>query len=123
MAGVKLAPILGLTGVVVVFLYVFNTMPIPGMSASIGPYFTALIPGLLLTFMGMVTAAETRSGPAMAGCFTVTGVGLAIILGAAHGAGMVSDAMLLPATLEQYQAIIIILSLLVGAFIGVAGEK
>jgi uncharacterized membrane protein len=122
-AEVKLLPILGALGVILTFVWYLNTYPIPGLSSSLGPYFTDLIAPLLFTFMGIITAGEVRHGPALAGCFTLIGVGLAMILNYAYVGGMITAAMIAPATLEQYQAIVVVASLLIGGAVGLSGGR
>lgn len=119
----RLLPILGALGVILTFVWYFNTYPIPGLSSSLGPYFTDLIAPLLFTFMGIITAGEVKKGPALAGAFTMIGIGLAMILNYAYNGGMVTDAMLLPATLEQYQALIVLASMLVGGGVGLSSGR
>jgi hypothetical protein len=118
----KLLPIMVILGTLVVFLYVFNTMSFPMISSSLGGYFTALMPGLLFTLFGAVTMFEAKNSPGVMGCFAVMGVGLAIMIGSANTVGLVTNAMLAPATLEQFQAVIIIFALFLGGIVYAKGR-
>lgn len=101
-------------GTVVSLYYVFTTMTIPEIPASLGATFGTILPGLLITGVAIIEAALVRSGPGAMGAFCVTGVGLAILLSELDTAGVINAAMLAPATLAQVQALIIILGLVMG---------
>ena len=114
MAKGGLIPVMAVVGTLVAFLYIFTTMPIPMIDPAIGAHFAAVFPGLLISFFGVITSVEVKNGPGIIGCFTVTGVGLAILLSELNTDGMVTDAMLLPATLLQVQFLVILAAMIMG---------
>ena len=98
----------------VAFYYVFTTMSIPEIPTSIGATFGIILPGLLIMGVAVVEAAWAKNGVGAMGGYTVMGVGLALLLYELNVAGMVSAAMLAPATLEQVQTLVIVLGLIIG---------
>jgi len=98
----------------VAFYYVFTTMSIPEIPTGIGATFGIILPGLLIMGVAVVEAAWAKNGVGAMGGYTVMGVGLALLLYELNVAGMVSAAMLAPATLEQVQTLIIVLGLIIG---------
>ena len=110
-------PYVAAGGTVVAFLWVLTEMNIPSISSSLGAYYVDLVPGILVTFLGMLTASRVRDSPAVIGCFAFVGLGLAIIMGAAYGVGMVNAGMLGSASLEQAQAVTFVLALLLGGVV------
>ena len=98
----------------VAFYYVFTTMSIPEIPTSIGATFGIILPGLLIMGVAVVEAAWAKNGVGAMGGYTVMGVGLALLLYELNVAGIVSAAMLAPATLEQVQTLVIVLGLIIG---------
>jgi len=98
----------------VALYYVFTTMSIPEIPTSIGATFGIILPGLLIMGVAVVEAAWAKNGVGAMGGYTVMGVGLALLLYELNVAGMVSAAMLAPATLEQVQTLVIVLGLIIG---------
>jgi len=98
----------------VAFYYVFTTMSIPEIPTGIGATFGIILPGLLIMGVAVVEAAWAKNGVGAMGGYTVMGVGLALLLYELNVAGMVSAAMLAPATLEQVQTLVIVLGLIIG---------
>ena len=98
----------------VALYYVFTTVAIPNMPATLGATFGVILPGLLITGVAIVEAAWARNGMGAMGGYAITGVGLALLLYELTTAGMVSAAMLAPATLEQIQTCIIVLGFIMG---------
>ena len=98
----------------VALYYVFTTMSIPEIPTGIGATFGIILPGLLIMGVAVVEAAWAKNGVGAMGGYTVMGVGLALLLYELNVAGMVSAAMLAPATLEQVQTLVIVLGLIIG---------
>jgi hypothetical protein len=94
--------------------YIFTTMSIPEIPASLGATFGTILPGLLITGLAIVGAVEVRRGPAAMGAFSVAGVGLALTLYELNSAGIVTATMLLPATLAQVQVLVVVLGFIMG---------
>jgi hypothetical protein len=98
----------------VALYYVFTTMAIPDMPATLGATFGTILPGLILSGVAIAEAAWSKNGMGAMGGYTIAGVGLALLLYELTVAGMVSAAMLAPATLDQIQTLIIVLGLVMG---------
>jgi hypothetical protein len=93
---------------------VFTTVAIPDIPATLGATFGTILPGLIVSGVAIAEAAWARNGMGAVGGYTIAGVGLALLLYELTVAGMVSAAMLAPATLEQIQTLIIVLGLVMG---------
>lgn len=105
--------------IIVALMYTISTIGIPGISATLGADLATILPGLLVTILGMLTFGETTGSPAAMGSAAVTGLGLSVLLSEMYAAAMITDAMLAPATLIQFQGIVFIASMLFGvAFMG-----
>jgi hypothetical protein len=94
--------------------WIFTTMAFPGIPATLGATFGTILPGLLVAGLAMITAISMRSGPAAMGAYTVTGLGLALLVFELNAAGVLTNAMLLPATVAQVQVLIIVVGFVVG---------
>lgn len=120
MAGKNGLMIFGAAAVTIVALfYTISTIGIPGVSATLGTNLASILPGLLVTILGMLTFGETTGSPGAMGSAAVTGLGLGVLLSEMYVVGMITDAMLAPATLIQFQGIVFVASMLFGvAFMG-----
>ena len=98
----------------VALYYVFTTVAIPDIPATLGATFGTILPGLIVSGVAIAEAAWARNGMGAVGGYTIAGVGLALLLYELTVAGMVSAAMLAPATLEQIQTCIIVLGFIMG---------
>jgi hypothetical protein len=94
--------------------YIFTISAFPGIPATLGATFGTILPGLLIGGFAIVIAVREKSGPAAMGAYTVTGLGLALLVFELNAAGVLTNAMLLPATVAQVQALIIVVGFIVG---------
>jgi hypothetical protein len=100
--------------VIVVSWFLVNYGSTISVSAILGSNVIVVLPGLLITFLGIIAVVEAQGGLGVVGCFALMGVGLAILLGEMYTVGVIDDVLLAGATLVQLQAITIIISLLMG---------
>lgn len=94
--------------------YIFTTMAIPDIPATLGATFGTILPGLLVTGVAIAEAAWSRRGAAAMGGYCITGVGLALLLFELDTAGVLNAVMLAPATLAQVQVLVIVLGFVMG---------
>ena len=99
---------------IVVSWFLVNYGSTISVSAILGSNVIVVLPGLLITFLGIIAVVEAQGGLGVVGCFALMGVGLAILLWEMYTVGIIDDVLLAGATLVQLQAIIIIISLLMG---------
>lgn len=98
----------------VVLVYVLSTATIPGISPTLGANLLSILPGLLVTILGMFSFRETIGRVSAPGAAAVVGLGLAVLLSEMNTSGMITAAMLAPATLIQFQGVVFVASLLLG---------
>lgn len=110
-------PILAILGTIVALLYIFNTYPLPMISASAGPDFIGIVAGLLFCSMGILSVYEVRGSPAIVGSLTITGVGFAILLGELSNVGVLTAAELGAWSLYNVQFGIIVVCFILGVIL------
>lgn len=113
------APIIVMALILALILAFNMGLDVPlGLDPSITLNLVAVLPGVFIFILCLIDIAYTQRGsPAKILGVACMGVNLAVLLGEMHGIGMINDAMLLPATLIQYQAISIVFGLLMGGVV------
>ena len=106
---------------VIIYLAGGNGVTI-GLSASLTTDLITILPGLFVSIV-CVIGLGSQNGPLSVGAAGVLGIGLAVLLGELHTLGTLTDAMLAPATLAQYQTIVVVAGFLLGAVKYSMGEN
>jgi hypothetical protein len=118
-----LAPII-VMAVILSLVLAFNMgLDVPlGLDPALAVDLAAVMPGIFFFTLCAIDVAFSASGSPMkilgVACM---GVSMAVLLEEMHGVAIINDAMLLPATLIQFQAISIILGLLLGGVVYAGG--
>lgn len=99
---------------VIALYYIFTTMAIPEIPASLGATFGTIFPGLMITGFFIVEVMYTKNGAGAMGGMTIAGVGLALLLSELNTAGVLTAAMLAPASLASVQVLVIVLGFIMG---------
>ena len=93
-----------------------------GIDAALGTNLLAVLPGLLISIVGVLFISGMRGSFSVIG-FGALSVGLATLLQGMYDGGIVVDAMLGGATLIQYQTIIVIMGLVLGGVVYAGGNR
>jgi len=105
-------------GIIVSLMYILGTMSWAWLpSASAGTDFAAIIPGLLIVFLGMASMGEARGSAAVIGTGAFTGMGVALLLYELDAAGVLVAGSFGTWTLYNIQFGCVVLGLLLGAFL------
>lgn len=119
-----LAPII-VMATILVFILAFNMgLGVPlGLDSALVVTLTAVMPGIFFFIICAIDVVfSPPNSPMKILGVACMGVSMAVLLEEMYNVAIINDAMLLPATLVQYQAISIILGLLFGGVVYAGGR-
>jgi len=88
---------------------------LPSVSAS--QDLMSVLPGIMITFLGLGVASGVKRSPAMVGACAVAGLGLALLIDELNVAGILLVANMGGWTVYQIQVLVLVASFLFGAIV------
>jgi hypothetical protein len=86
-----------------------------GFDTQIASDLMSIVPGIFLFIMGVAIVSTIDAGhPVIVGGFTFLGIGIAFLFQELYTIGIITDAMLNPATILQVEELVIITSAMLG---------
>ena len=100
--------------IIIYIFFAFGYADSLGLEATIDDSLVAVLPGLFVTLIGLVTIGAAFSHPLVIGGFGAVGIGLAVLFDEMYDAAIINSTLLAGATMTQVEVITIVVSLLMG---------